>query len=483
MRTLFNTSILVGILASLSCSAAWAQATDTDPVAAASTAQDAAAEAASMNGNLNAPSMASDAVAAAAAATGGTPGVELVYSQNSGSVASGSSSSDQRIKQLAYNEGDVYTITTKYGYQTNIVFSAKEDIETISVGDKSVWQIIPSGNRIFIRPMEEDVITNMTVLTNKHSYQFDLKSLGPAQSEGNIYVATFVYPDEIIAAAQAASAAAAVPAVYEYNPAMYGGAPPVNPYGTPAPKEPSVVVPVPLPPGGVAVTPEPAAMAPASAAVVLTPAPASAPVSQGGYTTPVYAAAPAPLPANVPFGGPTPAPAAPVEEPKSAANAKKSHETQLQRLNSEPPPPTQYFEVPAGGAPLPVATNASTPLPSAVPFGGPTPLPAAVVVPVPAAVEVVVPPGNANFNYTYTGADSLAPLQVFDDGHATYLKYSAMAAPLPDAYTLDASGQVVQLAHAMRGDYMVVEAIAPEIILKNASGSVHVYNESLSPKP
>jgi type IV secretion system protein VirB9 len=103
---------------------------------------------------------------------------------------------DSRIKLLEYSDEDVYTITTRYGYQTNIVFGANEEIETISVGDRSVWQIIPAGNRLFIRPMDEDTTTNMTILTNKHSYQFDLKSIGADKTKGNIYVAKFVYKNE-----------------------------------------------------------------------------------------------------------------------------------------------------------------------------------------------------------------------------------------------------------------------------------------------
>ncbi len=103
---------------------------------------------------------------------------------------------DERIKMLIYDEADVYTITTRYGYQTNIVFSPSEEIQTISVGDRSLWQIIPAGNRLFIRPMAEGVTTNMTVLSTRRSYQFDLKSLSPDDTAGNIYVARFVYPDE-----------------------------------------------------------------------------------------------------------------------------------------------------------------------------------------------------------------------------------------------------------------------------------------------
>src|SRR5688572_30855497 len=73
---------------------------------------------------------------------------------------------DNRIKILTYSPLDVYKITTKYGYQTSLVFANNEEISTVSVGDRSLWQIIPSGNRIFIRPMVDDVATNMTVITS-----------------------------------------------------------------------------------------------------------------------------------------------------------------------------------------------------------------------------------------------------------------------------------------------------------------------------
>jgi type IV secretion system protein VirB9 len=101
---------------------------------------------------------------------------------------------DERIKILPYDETDVYTLTTKPGYQTNVVFGRGEEVITISVGDRSFWQIVPAGNRMFIRPMNEDVTTNMTVITNRHSYQFDLKSISLTEDKGNIYVAKFIYP-------------------------------------------------------------------------------------------------------------------------------------------------------------------------------------------------------------------------------------------------------------------------------------------------
>lgn len=111
---------------------------------------------------------------------------------------------DSRIKTFVYNENDVFSLLMHYGYQANIEFGAKEMIETVSVGDRIAFQVIPAGRRLFIRPMEESARTNMTVITNERAYQFDLKSTGSVKhsKEELVYVAKFFYPDEVEAGAQ-----------------------------------------------------------------------------------------------------------------------------------------------------------------------------------------------------------------------------------------------------------------------------------------
>jgi type IV secretion system protein VirB9 len=227
--------------------------------------------------------------------------------------------SDERIKTIEYSENDVYTLTTKYGYQSNIVFGNGESIETISVGDRSVWQIIPSGHRLFIRPMQQGVTTNMTVLTNKHSYQFDLKSLSAEDKEEKaIYVAKFVYPKPV----------------------------------------------VPLPP----------------------------------------------MP-------PMPAP--------------------------PPPPPTVKAEPPAAPAPAPAVYT--------------------------------------NYNYTYSGPDTLAPLQVFDNGKTTFIKYVELPEPLPEIYTVDENGARALVAAETQNNLLAIHTIASKMELEHAGGTIVVYNEMLTP--
>lgn len=106
---------------------------------------------------------------------------------------------DSRIKTFVYNENDVYSLLTHYGYQSNVEFGKGETVRTVSVGDRIGWQVVPAGRRLFIKAMEENAHTNMTVVTNRRAYQFDLRSSGRVPlhpSEELVYVVRFFYPEE-----------------------------------------------------------------------------------------------------------------------------------------------------------------------------------------------------------------------------------------------------------------------------------------------
>ncbi|MEY3106032.1 MAG: Type secretion system protein virB9 precursor, partial [Pseudomonadota bacterium] len=57
---------------------------------------------------------------------------------------------DSRIRIMVYNPDDVFKYVGYYGYQASIELSQGEAVETISMGDTVAWQVVPSGNRIFI---------------------------------------------------------------------------------------------------------------------------------------------------------------------------------------------------------------------------------------------------------------------------------------------------------------------------------------------
>ncbi|MCE2991799.1 MAG: TrbG/VirB9 family P-type conjugative transfer protein [Candidatus Jidaibacter sp.] len=104
---------------------------------------------------------------------------------------------DSRIKTYIYNENEVFRLVIHHGYQTSIEFAEGEEIQTISVGNNYAWQITPIGRRLFIKPLEENIATNMTILTNKRSYHFDIESrlLSYAADDELVYVVRFFFPE------------------------------------------------------------------------------------------------------------------------------------------------------------------------------------------------------------------------------------------------------------------------------------------------
>jgi len=102
---------------------------------------------------------------------------------------------DSRIRTLVYNENEVYRLITDHGYQSNIVFSKDERVRTLSIGDSTPFKVTPNGNRIFVKTLQRGHLTNMTIVTNKRVYQFELSSI-VRNPRDIIYVMRFFYPQE-----------------------------------------------------------------------------------------------------------------------------------------------------------------------------------------------------------------------------------------------------------------------------------------------
>lgn len=105
---------------------------------------------------------------------------------------------DSRIKVIVYSPDDVFKFTGYYGYQSSIELSKDEEVASISMGDTTSWQIVPSGNRIFIKPTELDATTNMTLITNKRTYLFELygEHAQDIRDPDMAFILRFIYPDE-----------------------------------------------------------------------------------------------------------------------------------------------------------------------------------------------------------------------------------------------------------------------------------------------
>ncbi|MBY4949542.1 TrbG/VirB9 family P-type conjugative transfer protein [Cupriavidus respiraculi] len=99
---------------------------------------------------------------------------------------------DTRVRQVLFDPNQVYEVAGTYGYQTAIEFSQGESIKVVSLGDSIAWQAVPYRNRLFLKPVEPNASTNLTVITDKRTYFFRLR--GAAASQPMTFVVRFVYP-------------------------------------------------------------------------------------------------------------------------------------------------------------------------------------------------------------------------------------------------------------------------------------------------
>lgn len=107
--------------------------------------------------------------------------------------------SEKKFRTFVYNPNEVYRYLGHYTYQGFVEFEDGETISTISMGDPSLWLFEHIANRLFLKPVgENNSETNMTVITNKRIYHFDLmaKEAKGIDDKDLIFVAKFSYPDE-----------------------------------------------------------------------------------------------------------------------------------------------------------------------------------------------------------------------------------------------------------------------------------------------
>ncbi len=105
---------------------------------------------------------------------------------------------DHRVHTMMYQPDEVYKFTGHYGFQSAIEFGPDETIQTISMGDSTAWMLQPSGNRLFLKPIEQGATTNMTLITNRRTYLFELHGREAQDiSDPNMtFILRFLYPSE-----------------------------------------------------------------------------------------------------------------------------------------------------------------------------------------------------------------------------------------------------------------------------------------------
>jgi len=115
---------------------------------------------------------------------------------------------DSRLQTLVFDENAVVRIEGRVKVQTTIKFAPDEIIENVAIGDSAAWQVQPNKAQtiLFVKPLEPAARTNMTVVTDKRTYLFDLVA---SPRNAALYVLQFRYPELEKAAEEARLAAAA----------------------------------------------------------------------------------------------------------------------------------------------------------------------------------------------------------------------------------------------------------------------------------
>ena len=116
---------------------------------------------------------------------------------------------DARLASRAYNASEVVRIDGKAGVQAAIAFADDEQIENVAIGDSALWQVTPNkrATMLFVKPLSATARTNLTVVTDRRSYYFDLVASPSAQP---LYVLRFTYPEEAKKGQAAAARSAAL---------------------------------------------------------------------------------------------------------------------------------------------------------------------------------------------------------------------------------------------------------------------------------
>lgn len=102
---------------------------------------------------------------------------------------------DPRLQTVDYNVGQIVQLRGATGFQLMIELSPDEEVLSIALGDSAAWQVSVNkgGDRLFLKPNQSDIATNMTVVTSVRVYNFDLYAESVATPEMP-YTVQFRYP-------------------------------------------------------------------------------------------------------------------------------------------------------------------------------------------------------------------------------------------------------------------------------------------------
>lgn len=107
---------------------------------------------------------------------------------------------EARIRTVQYDEAAVVRLEACVNFQTMVTFGEGERIENVGLGDASQWQVAPNkrGDLLFLKPTSATAFSNMSVVTSRHRYNFELRTASSAACRRGdvVYDLRFAYKPE-----------------------------------------------------------------------------------------------------------------------------------------------------------------------------------------------------------------------------------------------------------------------------------------------
>ncbi|MDT8760293.1 TrbG/VirB9 family P-type conjugative transfer protein [Sphingomonas psychrotolerans] len=103
--------------------------------------------------------------------------------------------SGSQLRLVEFVPDQITRVQSAPGYQLMIELAPDEHIENVAVGDSGAWQVTANkrGDRLFVKPIQAGVTTNMIVVTDVRVYSFQLEPLFGPQPD-MAYAIRFRYP-------------------------------------------------------------------------------------------------------------------------------------------------------------------------------------------------------------------------------------------------------------------------------------------------
>ncbi|WP_225040725.1 P-type conjugative transfer protein VirB9 (plasmid) [Rhizobium sp. T1470] len=100
---------------------------------------------------------------------------------------------DNRVRFVNYQPYNITKIVGTLRSSVQIEFAADEEIAHVALGNSVAWEVAPAGNILFLKPRENQPVTNISVVTTRRdgstrSYQMELTVRdGPVGAGQNTY--------------------------------------------------------------------------------------------------------------------------------------------------------------------------------------------------------------------------------------------------------------------------------------------------------